>query len=268
LTNGYAQQAKVDSKEGKISSFGQLFINADDWGRDRETSDRMLECMLHGTVSSVSAMVYMTDSERAASVARERCTDAGLHLNLSLPFSAPECPSALRERQRQVAAYLLKHPFARVVFHPGLVSSFEYVVRAQLEEYHRLYGAAPDRIDGHHHLHLCANVLLARLLPSGTIVRRNFSFQRGEKSLINRLYRKAVDSRLARRHRLVDFLFPLAPLDPRSRLKQIFSLAREFSVEVETHPVNADEHFFLTGGEVVRWMEMSPISPSFTLSGK
>ena len=52
-----------------------------------------------------------------------------------------------------------------------------YVVKAQLEEFERLYGRAPNRIDGHHHAHLCANVVLAGLLPAGTIVRRNFSFR-------------------------------------------------------------------------------------------
>jgi len=255
--------AQVNS-QASARQTGQLIINADDWGRDRETSDRMVECFLHGTVSSVSAMVYMTDSERAAGLARERGMDAGLHLNLSLSFSAPECPAGLRERQRQVATYLLKYPLARAVFHPGLVRAFEYVVKAQLDEFHSLYGAEPDRIDGHHHLHLCANVLLGRLMPSGTIVRRNFSFQPGEKSLMNRLYRKAVDSRLARRHRLVDFLFPLAPLEPQGRLERIRSLASQFVVEVETHPVNADELLFLTGGEAVRWAGDLTIAARFS----
>ena len=46
-----------------------------------------------------------------------------------------------------------------MVYHPGLASSFEYVVKAQLEEYERLYGAPANRVDGHHHMHLCANVV-------------------------------------------------------------------------------------------------------------
>jgi hypothetical protein len=247
------------------SSTGLLIINADDWGRDRETSDRILECAVLGAVSSVSAMVFMVDSERAASVAKERGIDAGLHLNLSLPFSAPECPPGLLEHQRRVASYLLKHPLARVVFHPGMSHSFEYVVKAQLEEFERLYGNSPERIDGHHHLHLSANVLLGRLLPSGTIVRRNFYFAPGEKSLVNRLYRKGVDSRLARRHRLVDFLFPLAPLQPRERLERLRSMARQFVIEVETHPVNSDELLFLKSGDALRWAGDVAIASHFSV---
>jgi predicted glycoside hydrolase/deacetylase ChbG (UPF0249 family) len=156
-------------------------------------------------------MVFMEDSERAAAMALGRGIDAGLHLNFTTPFSAPNCPARLVQRQRELAAYLRHHRFAMVVYHPGLSRSFQYVIAAQLEEFGRLYGGAPGRLDGHHHMHLCANVLLGRLLPPGTIVRRNFSFQPGEKSFGNRLYRKVVDHMLARRHRLADFFFRCRP---------------------------------------------------------
>jgi hypothetical protein len=227
------------------ASSGLLIVNADDWGREPLTTDRTLDCTRVGAVSSVSAMVFMEDSERAAAIAREQGIEAGLHLNLTTAFSAPTCPARLLERQQLLARYLRRHRLSQVIFRPGLAPAFAYVVGAQLEEFARLYGLAPDRIDGHHHMHLCANVLLARLLPSGTLVRRSFSFQRGEKSLWNRLYRRCVDGMLARRHRIVDFFFSLAPLHPRARLQRIVSLARHFVVEVETHPVDPDEYQFL-----------------------
>ena len=156
------------------------------------------ECCARGSVSSVSAMVFMEDSERAAARSLERGIDAGLHLNFTTPFSIRSCPPALAQHQQRIASRLLRHRLAQVIFYPGLRASFEYVVAAQIEEYCRLYGAQPARVDGHHHMHLCANVLWMKLLPPGTIARRNFSFQPGEKGLGNRLYRKAVDRRLAR----------------------------------------------------------------------
>jgi len=246
---------------------GLLVVNADDWGRDHETTESTAQCVGAGTVSAVSAMVFMPDSERAASLARERGIDAGLHLNFTMPFSAPDCPRRLLERQRELVAYLRRHSLARVVFHPGLTGSFEYVVKAQLDEFSRLYGAAPDRIDGHHHMHLCANVLAGRLLPVGTMVRPNFSFRPGEKSLANRLYRKAVDRRLRRRHRLVDFLFSLVPLDQPGRLEAIFSLARTSTVEVETHPINPDEYRFLLGDEFLRLTASVRIGRASAITG-
>ena len=242
---------------------GLLIVNADDWGRDFETTERTIECILRGAVSSVSAMVFMEDSERAAAIACERGIDAGLHLNLTTPFSAVGSPMRLIEHQQRLSRYLQRHRFAQAVFHPGLTHSFEYVVTAQLEEFCRLYGAEPDRIDGHHHMHLCANVLIGGLLPPGTLVRRNFSFQPGEKSFWNRLYRQVVDRMLARHHRLADFFFSLPPLDPPARVQKIFSLASNFVVEVETHPINPEEYRFLAGGAIFRWTGDLPIARRF-----
>jgi predicted glycoside hydrolase/deacetylase ChbG (UPF0249 family) len=234
---------------------GVLIVNADDWGRDAATTSRTLACVRQGTVSAVSAMMFMEDSKRAAETARQWGIDAGLHLNLSAPLTAPDCPAPLMEQHNKIVGYLRRHALARIFYHPGLASAFAYVVAAQMDEYHRLYGSEPQRIDGHHHLHLCANVQRAQLLPSGTIVRRNFSFPAGEKSWLNRFYRKTLDRRLARRHRLVDFLFTLPPLQPVSRLQRIFSLARTHVVELETHPADTAEYQFLMEGEFERLLD-------------
>jgi chitin disaccharide deacetylase len=129
----------------------------------------------------------------------------------------------------------------------------------------RLYGAEPRRIDGHHHMHLCSNVVLGKLLPAGAVARRNFSFGPGEKSFANRLYRKAMDRVLGRRHVMADFLFALPPLEPPGRLRRIFSLARDFAVEVATHPVNPDEYRFLAGGEIFRRAGDVPVASGYVL---
>lgn len=239
---------------------GLLIVNADDWGRDRLTTDRTLDCARSGAVSSVSAMVFMEDSERAAAIARAQRMEVGLHLNLTTPFSASGCPGRLVQRQQQLARYLRRHRLSQVVFHPGLMRAFAYVVAAELDEFRRLYGAEPDRVDGHHHMHLCANVLFGGLLPRGTMVRRNFSFQVGEKSLGNVLYRRLLDRVVARRHCVVDFFFSLAPLEA-CRLRQIFDLARRFVVEVETHPADPVEYQFLRGGELLSQIQNVPIMP-------
>jgi predicted glycoside hydrolase/deacetylase ChbG (UPF0249 family) len=251
--------------DNKSLRSGVLIINADDWGRNREATDRTLECFLRKAISSASAMVHMEDSERGAELALGNELDAGLHLNLTTPFSAACVPAQLMQHHRRVIEYLTRHRFAQVLFHPGLHRSFQYVVAAQLDEFRRLYQKDPNRIDGHHHMHLCANVLLAGLLPEGTIARRNFSFRPGQKSLFNRLYRRGMDSILGRRHRLTDFLFSLPPFDPRSRLEHIFSLACRFVVEVETHPVNLDEYRFLSGGEVFARTGPVPVAPRFVV---
>jgi hypothetical protein len=112
-------------------------------------------------------------------------------------------------------------------------------------------------------MHLSANVLLGRLLPAGTMVRRNFSFQPGEKSWTNRAYRGLVDGMLAKRHQLTDLFFSLPPLQPENRLQRIFSLARQFAVEVETHPISPEERRFLVEGEIFRCAGDVPIATSY-----
>jgi len=189
--------------------------------------------------------------------------DAGLHVNLTSQFSGFGINERLLKHQESVRRYLKRHRFAQAVFHPGLSSSFEYVVKAQLEEYQRLYGRAPQRLDGHHHMHLCANVLLGKLLPADTLVRPSFSFYAGEKGTGNRLYRALVNGLLARRHRSADYFFSLPPLEPGERLRRIFALARTATVEVETHPVNPEEYRFLTGGGIRQFLGNVPIARGF-----
>jgi chitin disaccharide deacetylase len=230
---------------------GLLIVNADDWGREPATTDRITECIAQGTVSSVSAMVFMVDSERAAAIAREQNICAGLHLNFTTAFSG-QVHSVLLKKQQTLSRYLLRHPFARAMFHPGLADCFKYVVAAQLDEFRRLYGSDPERIDGHHHMHLSANVLLSGLIPPGVMVRPHFSFEPREKRVRNSLFRWITQSLVARRYCSVEYFFSLPPLHPSDRLERIFRLARRAVVELETHPVNQEEYQFLSGGEFLR----------------
>jgi hypothetical protein len=115
-------------------------------------------------------------------------------------------------------------------------------------------------------MHLCANMLVGQLLRVGTVVRRNFSFEPGEQSFVNRLYRRAIDRYLSHRHVLTDFFFSLAPVAPAERLEGIFSLARQFTVELETHPVNREEYRFLAEGGIFRQISGYEIAPCFVSS--
>ena len=55
----------------------------------------------------------------------------------------------------------------------------------------------------------------------------------------------------------------VAPLEPESRLQWIFSLARKFVVEVETHPIERDEYRFLAEGEIFRVAGDVPVARRF-----
>jgi predicted glycoside hydrolase/deacetylase ChbG (UPF0249 family) len=216
-----------------------LIINADDWGRNEIATNRILECLQFGTVSSTSAMVFMPDSERAAALAVEKNVDAGLHLNFTEDFST-KAPAPVRYSQGRIARFLRRSKFALILPHPFLAGDFEMVFKAQLDEFEKLYGKAPSHFDGHQHMHLCTNMLVQKLIPSGSIVRRSFSFARGEKSVLNRLYRDVVDRQLGKSFVLTDFFFNIP--NNVEHLAQVVSRSVAHSVEMMVHPERTEEH--------------------------
>jgi len=223
-----------------------LIINADDWGRSQVETDIIRTCHALGTVTAVSAMVFMKDSERAAEIALSEGVDAGLHLNFTEAFTS-EVPPRLREAQSRIARFLRCNKYALLFYHPLLRSTFRYVYEMQAEEFHRLYGRVPSRFDGHQHMHLCSNMLFDRIIPSGKRVRGTFSFQRGEKGALNRSYRAFVKWRMAGHYAIPDYFFALSQCLRFDRLDRALELARSAHVELMTHPVQKDEYSHLTG---------------------
>jgi chitin disaccharide deacetylase len=219
-----------------------IIINADDWGRSQSETDAALSCFRESRITSVSAMVFMEDSGRSAELARDEAIDVGLHLNLSQPFTGRTSDRLLLKYHSQTAHFLTRNKYALLFYNPLITKQFQYVYQAQIEEFIRLFGRWPSHIDGHQHLHLCSNILIGRIIGEGEKVRRSFSFQPGEKSVVNRAYRGFVDRLLARRHRLADFFFALSSNLDVDRLTRIADLAKAATVEMMTHPVKTNEY--------------------------
>lgn len=158
-----------------------LIINADDWGRSAAETDAALSCYKVQRITSASAMVFMADSERAAELAGEAKLDVGLHLNFTEPFTGHGYSQKLQHHHSRIIRFLKANKFSQLLYNPFLRESFAYAYETQAEEFYRLYGKCPSHVDGHHHMHLCANMLLSRAIPAGTKLRRNFFFLGGRK---------------------------------------------------------------------------------------
>jgi len=227
-----------------------LIINADDWGRSVAETDAALRCYLANRITSVSAMVFMQDSERAAELAKDyELDDVGLHLNFSEEFTDKSRSKTLKETQGRIIRFLKRGKYAQLLYNPFLRKPFSYSYQAQVEEFVRLFGKQPSHIDGHHHMHLCANLLLSNMIPGGTKLRRNFSFWPGEKSMLNRTYRRLVDRWLAYRYRLTDYFFDLTQCIQNKKLDRVAALAKSSNVELMTHPIVQWEADYLLSGE-------------------
>ena len=219
-----------------------LVINADDWGRSESETDKMLACHARGAITSVSAMVFMEDSERAAIIAKKEGVDSGLHINFTEAFTAKNTPSWLVESQKRISRFLKRSKYALLMYHPFLRKDFRRVFEAQQAEYLRLYGAAPSHMDGHQHMHLCSNMLIDRIIPAGTKVRRSFSSLDGERGAFNRGYRNMVDRALGRAYRMTDYFFDIGQCLDGERLKRVLEIAKKCKVELMTHPYREREH--------------------------
>jgi len=232
------------------SSGGLLIVNGDDLGRSVAASDAIIACWLAGGISSATHMVWMADSDRAATLAREASLPTGLHLNLVEPYSSPEVPEAVRARQAAVAAhYGAGGSRVRLhVYDPRLRRPVRLVIADQLARFRELHGADPTHVDGHHHGHLIPTALMSPALPRGTRARKGFTFIGDERSRPSRAVRRARNALIARRFRTTDWLFDLCELHPRlggTRLEDKLGLARSESVELMTHPVVRDEYELL-----------------------
>ena len=101
-----------------------LIVNADDWGRNTTSTDNTMVCFKNGRITSVSAMVFMEDSKRAAALALKHGLDAGLHLNFTTKFDQNIISSKLLECQQRITAFLQKNKYYFLLYNPVLKETF------------------------------------------------------------------------------------------------------------------------------------------------
>jgi predicted glycoside hydrolase/deacetylase ChbG (UPF0249 family) len=222
-----------------------LIVNADDFGRNIATTNNIVICFRENCITSTSAMVFMQDSERAACVALEHNLEVGLHLNLDEQFTGTAPTALLRGYLDRVGTFLTRSKFSQVIYNPMLQKQFEYLFNAEYEEFLRLYRRPPSHINGHHHMHLCSNVLLGKIIPDGSRVRRSFTFERGERHIANRLYRRFVDCVVKRRFITTDMFFAVVLSEQLSTLKKHIELAKNHNVELMVHLSSQREFEYL-----------------------
>jgi len=232
-----------------------IIINADDWGASIPATSRIEECIKAGVVDTVSAMVYMRDSRRAGGIIKNLNIDTALHLNFTTPFDGDNVSKRLLESQLKIISYLKSNKAAQFIYNPMLRRHFDYVYKAQYDEYCELFGGAPQRIDGHNHMHLCANMLVGRFIPAETRVRRNIHFINEKKSVINRAYRSIIDSYLTKRYYCTDYFLHVHQFmheDKEERingLKKLAELSKKAEIELLVHPHQQADYKFVMSDE-------------------
>jgi predicted glycoside hydrolase/deacetylase ChbG (UPF0249 family) len=241
---------------------GLLIVNADDWGHDEETTDAIAGCHEWGALTSTTAMMFMEGSEHAARRAAELPSlGVGLHLNLDEEYSDPAVPPKVRERQRRLVDHYRDARRRRWLYDPRHRQATNRIVADQFERFHELYGRAPTHLDGHHHAHLAANVLLSPAVPWGTKIRNTLT-DTGHRSPLTRGLQMARDRLLLGRRRTTEFFFDLRAIWPDlggAETGDALGLASESSVEIMVHPGLRDEFDALRSSEWAVALEGLPL---------
>jgi predicted glycoside hydrolase/deacetylase ChbG (UPF0249 family) len=224
---------------------GLLIVNADDWGYDKPTTRAIADCHLAGGLTSTTAMMFMAGTEEAASLAAEHPQlGIGLHLNLFEEYTADSVPTPVRDRQRVLVDRFQHGRLRRWIYDPRIRREVDRVVADQWERFLELYGRPPTHVDGHHHSHMAANVLLSRSLPRDTAVRNALSDTHRLNPLTTAV--RAGRRRLVlSRFRTTDYFFSIETAWPRLAGPppgETLGLARRATVEVMVHPAFLREY--------------------------
>jgi chitin disaccharide deacetylase len=228
---------------------GLLIVNADDLGYDIPTTDAILASHARGAVTSATALVWMSDSERAAELARRGGCPTGLHLNLIEPYTATGVPGRVRDDQARLCEHFAASGTRALLYDRRIRDPLRRCIRDQLEAFVALYGTLPTHWDGHRHKHLSLNVLLDPGPLASLPARRSFSYAPGEKSFANRMLREAV-SWVARQRfggpRYFHSIRDLAPELGGDGLERALARAHATTVEIMVHPGEDTEYAFLS----------------------
>lgn len=224
-----------------------LIVSANDWGGNARSTDAIAECFAAERISTATAMVFMADSERAATIARSRELPIGLHLNLTQDFDSTSTPPDVRERQARVVRHFRPLQLRRWTANPFTWGLVAQSVDDQLQRFRVLYGQDPLHVDGHNHVHACPDVFLSGGLDRQTPM-RTAQTPAGRRRSPGNLVRAARTAAIKRRFQTPEYFFSIRNIHPEfggKGLAYVLELSDRASVEIMVHPGFPDEHGIL-----------------------
>lgn len=129
----------------------KLIMNADDFGYSRGQNYGILECMLHGGVTSATLLTTTSGTKHAFELIKQHPhLDIGIHLTLDMgtPISAPATIPSLVNKDGLFPRYDLTKDTLGVD-----VDEVRKEWTAQIE-YAINHGVQPTHFDSHHHIHM------------------------------------------------------------------------------------------------------------------
>ena len=132
-----------------------FIVNADDFGRDEETTRAIMECFQRGYVNQTTLMVNMPYAEKAVELARQAgiANRVGLHLNLTQGTPLTDTIKKISAFCNRTGDFLVNRVGCNGKRLPkNMLNAIAEEVRAQVARYIS-YGLPLMHCDGHHHAH-------------------------------------------------------------------------------------------------------------------
>jgi predicted glycoside hydrolase/deacetylase ChbG (UPF0249 family) len=137
----------------------------------------------------------MSDSVRAAEIARANELPVGLHLNLDEQLTARDVPDRVRRQHDVVRRSFSRQRLRRWSYAPSgkLRNALAGAITAQIDEFERLYGRPPTHLDSHHHtVELSLDAIYSGAIRPATKVRNPSWPERRTLRRVSRNWRRAV----------------------------------------------------------------------------
>ena len=161
-----------------------VVINADDFGKDRVTTEAILQAFEMGAISQTTLMVNMPNADEAVRLAKEKGLGdrIGLHLNLvegsPLTDGLRACRLFCDESGKFVGGGVLRSRRLLLPYRKEIAALIHAECQAQIDKY-LAYGLSLMHCDSHCHAHVrlpIARILFPLLEKAGIIsVRRTYN---------------------------------------------------------------------------------------------
>lgn len=230
---------------------GLLVVNGDDLGLSPTDTDGIIASFEAGAISSATAMMWMSDSRRAAALTRDSALPVGLHLNLTEAYTALDVPADVAETQRRVAGRIAAAGTLAYLYRPDWADDFRRCIADQLWQFVELYGRPPTHVDGHRHMHLLPNAMFAGPLGSVLRCRRPVNRTQAESAAIKHATRRLLFELVRLRFVTTRWCVSIRALHPAlggDGVRQGLARAHGASLEVIVHPGWEDESAVLRDG--------------------
>lgn len=148
----------------QISKSKKINFNADDFGRDKPTNQKILDFFKSGQIDSASLMINMPAAAEAVKLARKNPKlRVGLHLNLTKgkPVSKFEEVKSLLGRDSRFLGWFALGK--KLTLGQIKIEELKKEIRAQIKKF-LSFGLKINHLDSHHHIHIHSTVFKI-LLP-------------------------------------------------------------------------------------------------------